>query len=144
MSLVIDTNILLYAANSSSERHMEAKEYVEGVRTSGELCLTWSILYEFLRVSTHPKVFANPLSPQAAQSFVHALSADPRVEILRETDNHARFMRTIIEESAPVYGNRYHDVHIAAVMLENGVRTIATCDRHFRMFPSIRLVDRWV
>ena len=42
----------------------------------------WGILYEFLRVSTHPRVFAKPWTIQDAWGFVAAVLASPGLRVL--------------------------------------------------------------
>jgi uncharacterized protein len=141
LSVLVDTNILVHAVSRASPQQPKLKDYVERLQRSGELCLTWTVLYEWLRVVTHPRVFARPLSPQAAQSFVDTLASTAGIELLTETADHARFLRLALEEAPAVRGNLYHDVHIAALMREHGIRDIATLDRHFRLFPSLRVID---
>jgi len=41
----------------------------------------------------------------------------------------------------PFQGHLYHDVHIATIMKENGISKIATSDKHFRLFPFLKILD---
>ncbi len=141
MSLLIDSNVLLHAANRASPHHAVARDFVERHRAGAGFCVTWSVLYEWLRVATHPAVFRRPLSPAAAREYVRSLAADPRVEVLLETGRHATVLEDLLGESPPIRGNRYHDAHIAALMREHGVSTIATCDGHFRLFRFLKVID---
>jgi toxin-antitoxin system PIN domain toxin len=141
MNVLVDTNILVYAAHIDSPFHAKANEYVESLRKEGSACLTWSILYEWARVTTHPRVFSRPLSPRQAEDYVLNLTSDPAVDILTETPNHTRFLRLALDDAPPLRGNAWHDAHIVALMLEHGIKTIASADKHFRLFRSIRVVD---
>jgi len=141
MSVVIDTNLLIYAVHASAPQHELARNYIESQRQQGGFCVTWSILYEWLRVVTHPRVFSRPLSPAIARSFVLDLADDPRVDILRHTPNHARFLKEVLDMAPPLRGNLLHDAHIAAAMREHGIHTIATADQHFRLFPFLQIVN---
>lgn len=38
-------------------------------------------------------------------------------------------------------GNLVHDAHIAAVLVEHGVREIWTADRDFSRFPGLKVHD---
>lgn len=68
---VIDTNLLLYAANADTPEHEKAVAFLlEAGRTGAGWYLTEGIVYEFLRVSTHPRVFAKPLTSAQALSFL--------------------------------------------------------------------------
>lgn len=141
MSLVIDTNILVHTVHAESPHHQPCKEFVEIRRAGLGFSVTWSILYEWARVVTHPRVFARPLSPDVARGFVLGLAQDPRIDILLEMQNHSGFLAEVLANAPPVRGNLYHDVHIATLMREHGVSTIATADRHFRLFPFLQVVD---
>jgi predicted nucleic acid-binding protein len=55
--LVIDTNVLVYAADGDSPFHVDCRGWLERQRVRADAWyLTWPILYEFLRVTTHPRV----------------------------------------------------------------------------------------
>ncbi len=141
MSILVDTNILIHSVNAASAEHRPARRFLQDLRSGSGFCLSWSIVYECLRVVTHPRVFARPLAPADAIAFVRVLIEDPRVDILRETARHARVLERVLSQIPAIRGNLYHDVHIAAIMLEHGIGTIATRDRHFRLFPFIEVVD---
>ena len=64
MSAAIDTNVLLYAANSSSECFEVAHELIERLARGPELLyLFWPVAMGFVRLSTHPALTDRPLSP---------------------------------------------------------------------------------
>lgn len=141
MNVLIDTNVLVHAVNAESPHHAATRSFVEGRRHGEGFCVTWSILYEWLRVVSHPRVFTRPLEPGPAADFIHALVDDARVVVLRETPNHVRFLTELLEDAPPLRGNIYHDLHIATLMREHGVSVIVTADRHFRVFPFLSIID---
>ncbi len=58
---LVDTNILVYAANQAVPEHAVCRKLVEKWRNqSPPWYLTWKIIYEFLRVTTHPRVMPRP------------------------------------------------------------------------------------
>ena len=72
--LVFDTNVLLYAADEDTEHHAPCRKRIEDARRSpSPSFLTWNICYEFLRASTHRRVFRSPRTPAEARGFVAAL-----------------------------------------------------------------------
>lgn len=76
--LVVDTNVLIYAADANSQFHDRCRDWLERQRSRPHAWYTtWSILYEFLRVSTHPRVMRRPWNASAAWGFVAALLASP-------------------------------------------------------------------
>lgn len=139
--MLIDTNILFYAMNKDSIHHEVCRAFVESQRQSRGFFLTWSIVYEFLRIVTHPKILAKPLKAHTAHQAILTLIEDPSVDVLVETVHHERFLNQILESIPAPQGNLFHDVHIASIMLEHGIRIIATADRHFRLFPSLKIID---
>ena len=111
-------------------------------RTGAELwCATWSIFYEFLRVTTHRAVFPRPLGFQQAWSFIAALLLSTSFRLLVETDRHAEILNQLAAEYPRLGGNRLHDLHIAALMREHGVTEIRTADTHFHQFKFLRVVN---
>ena len=94
---VADTNILVYAAERSFPQHDRARRAVESWRDGDSPCfVTWGILYEFMRVTTHPRIFAHPWSWREAQSYVAGLLEGPSVDVLQETGKHADVLRQVI------------------------------------------------
>ena len=141
MTLLVDTNILVYAIHRESPQHQAARRFIEGLYEGPGFVLTWSILYEWLRITTHPRIFPRPLAPSEARAFVAQVAGNPRVDILCETPRHCQALDEVLQGSPPLRGNRYHDAHIAAVMREHGVTQIATADRHFRQFDFLQVID---
>lgn len=140
--LVVDTNVLLYAADRNSEFHGVCQEYLQGLREDASPSyLSWSICYEFLRVSTHPRVFERPWNTRAAWSFVSALLDSPGFEIITATPRHGRILQQTLQELPDLRGNLVHDIHTAVLMRENGISRICTRDSDFSRFPFLRIVD---
>jgi len=133
---VIDTNVLVYAADTDSPFHAKCRAFVDGARRQPSAWyLTWGICYEFLRVVTHPRVFRNPWTAAQAWSFVAALVASPSAGFLIHTDRHAPVAAQVIDDLPHLSGNRMHDAHTAVLMREHGIKTIHTRDTDFHRFP---------
>jgi uncharacterized protein len=103
--------------------------------------LTWGIVYEFLRVVTHPKVLRNPFSPAQAWSFLDALFASPSLRVLTETERHRHVAAEAFAEIPGITGNLVFDAHTAILMRENGIKTIFTRDSDFKRFPFVIVAD---
>lgn len=57
----MDTNILLYAADADSPFHSRCYDLIEACRQEASAWYTtWPIVYELLRVTTHPRDMRNP------------------------------------------------------------------------------------
>ena len=59
--LAVDTNVLVYAADADPQFHAPCRTWLERLRARPDAWYTtWGILYEFLRVTTHPRVMRRP------------------------------------------------------------------------------------
>jgi hypothetical protein len=140
--LVVDTNVLIYAADEESSFHEPCRRLIREYRDRASAWyLTWGIVYEFLRVSTHPRVFRKPWSAQGAWHFIEALIASPGLGLLLPTERHAAVVREVIGELPHLAGNLIHDAHTAVLMREHGIRRILTRDTDFHRFPFVDPVD---
>ena len=140
--LVVDTNVLLYAADEDSEFHAPCRQRVEEWRRQpSPFFLTWGICYEFLRVSTHLRVFRQPWTAAAAQAFLNSLLAAPGLAVLRPTERHAAVLGQTLAEMPELRGNLMHDLHTAVLMREHGISRICTRDADFHRFPFLTIVD---
>ena len=140
--LVVDTSVLLYASNTTSRFHPPCRDWLERQRRRPDAWyLTWSIVYEFLRVSTHPRVLPRPWTVAAAWEFVAALLLSPGIGILVATDRHADVARGVFLELPHLAGNIVHDAHTAILMREHGIKQICTLDADFSRFPFLEVVD---
>ncbi len=139
---VVDTNVLVHALDEDSPFHVACAAALDRWRAQpGAWFVTWSILYEFLRVVTHPRTLRRPVSVRGGWDLVEALLASPGLRTLVETPRHAEVAREVIEETPGLTGNLAHDAHIAVLMREHGVRRIYTRDADFFRFPFLEPVD---
>ena len=133
--VVVDTNILVYAADAASDEHERCRSYLERLRHGATAWfLTWSISYEFARVVTHPRVFRRPWRVGAAWGFIEALIASPSCSVLLPTDRHTAVGRELFDDYPDVRGNLVHDAHTVVLMREHGVRRVCTRDTDFHRF----------
>lgn len=140
--LVVDTNILVYAADKDSPFHPACHRWLEQWRTRADAWFTtWPILYEFLRVTTHPRVMRHPWGISEAWMFVTALIASPGLDVLSPTHRHAEVAGQVIADIPHLSGNLLHDTHTAVLMREHGIRRICTRDTDFHRFPFLEVID---
>jgi toxin-antitoxin system PIN domain toxin len=141
VSLTLDANVLLYASDASSAVHERARALVERVAEGPEIAyLFWPTIMAYLRIATHPAVFARPLTIVEAIGNIEQLLSRPHVRTTGETDTFWRALREVVDDALPS-GNLVPDAHVVALMLENDVRTIWTRDRDYRRFPRIEARD---
>jgi len=144
VSYSLDVNVLLYASDRSSDRHARARSFIESCASGPEiLCLAWPTLMAYLRIATHPRIFAAPLTPDEALGNVSGLIELPHVRAVSELEGFLDAYRHVAGET-PVRGNLVPDAHIAAILFQHGVRTLYTNDRDFRKFQSLDVRDPFV
>ena len=142
MAGVIDTNLLLYGANSSASEHPKAREFlISAGRSANPWYLTEGILYEFLRVCTHPRVFPRPLTWQEGIAYLEPFLDSPEFTVLRAGERHWTLIQEVLTGLSHPTGNLFFDVRSAVLMREHGVRDIYTTDTDFLQFPGIRVVN---
>lgn len=138
----VDTNVLVHALEERSPFHAPCAAALGRWRVQpGAWFVTWSVLYELVRVVTNPRALRRPLSLPAAWRIVDALLASPGLRVLVATPRHAEVARAVIDESPGLTGNLAHDLHIAVLMREHGVRRIYTRDADFFRFSFLEPVD---
>ena len=142
MGGVLDTNLLLYAANADAPENGAAVAFLTRAAASADAWyLTEGISYEFLRVSTHPAVFPRPLSAVEALSFLDALLEPERFRLLSASTRHWDVLRAVLADLHHPAGNLFFDIRTAALMREHGVRKIYTSDRDFLQFSDLEVLD---
>lgn len=141
MSFTLDANLLLYASDEASPHCQEALGWLEGVARGPELMyLFWPTVVTYVRVASHPAVFARPLAPSEAMTNIEQLLVLPHVQTVGERERFWGLLRSVAD-SAGARGNLVPDAHLVALMFENGVETIWTHDRDFRRFDGINVKD---
>jgi uncharacterized protein len=141
VSYSVDVNVLLYASDGASPRHKKAKRFLEERARDPDLfCLGFLTVMSYLRMATHPRIFATPLSPAEAMANVDSLLGLPRVRVLSEGEGFLDVYREVTAGSH-ARGNDVPDAHLASLLRQHGVRTLYTVDRDFRRFPFLDVRD---
>ncbi len=139
---VVDTNILVYAADEDSPFHARCFEVLEEWRSQASAWYsTWGIVYEFLRVTTHPRIFRKPWSASRAWNFIEAVLASPSLGILIPTERHAEVIADVMKEIPHLSGNLMYELQTAVLMREHGIKRIYTRDTDFHRFHFLEPID---
>jgi toxin-antitoxin system PIN domain toxin len=139
---LVDTNILAYAVNRDGEEHGAAMRALEGWLSDAiPWAVTWSIVYEFLRVVTHPRIFRRPLAAEEALAFLSPILTSDVVTVIGPTPRHEALLRSTVRDLGRPAGNLFHDLHTAVTMREHGVAEIMTADTDFRKFPFLTVTN---
>lgn len=139
MSATVDVNVLVHAANDDDPLQSRALDVLTTLVEEPRLFhVFWPVLLGFVRIATHPRILAQPLSLPAALDNVDALLSVPHVRVHGETEDFWPLVRTAQLEAGG--GNDVPDAHLVALMRAHGVRTIHTQDRGFRRFDGIQVI----
>jgi toxin-antitoxin system PIN domain toxin len=132
-----DVNLLLYVHNRSAQQHDAAVRWLRAVLAGPEpLALTWTAILGFLRMSTNPKVYPNPMTVGEAIAAVNELLTHPAVALVHMGERHWDILTRLIV-SGSVSGPAITDAHLAALAIEHGA-TLCTTDRDFARFLGLR------
>jgi predicted nucleic acid-binding protein len=83
-------------------------------------------------------VFDPPTDLELALTDLESLMASPSLTMMGEGPGHVRAMGEALRGGRTT-GNLVHDGHIAAPLLEHGVRDIWTVDKDFTRFSGLRV-----
>lgn len=138
--MIVDANLLLYAADTSSPDHAVVRPWLEmALNGRTRVGLAWPSLLAFVRIATHPRATHHPLSAAVAWRTVEAWLGARAAWIPTPTGQHAEVLGDLIARYS-ITGNLVPDAHLAALAIEYGV-PIASADSDFARFREVRWVD---
>lgn len=138
--MILDGNLLIYTIDAESPHHRRAQEWLGGLLAGTmRVGLPWQSLGSFLRVSTNPRIFTDPLTAYEAQDVVDGWLASPSVWVPPATEPTAKIYADLARRHH-VTGNLVPDAQLAALALEHGV-AVASADTDFARFPEVRWVN---
>jgi uncharacterized protein len=139
--IVPDVNVLIYAHRRDTPQHDHYADWLGDVIAGAEeLGLVEAALTGFVRIATHPRIFAEPATSAEALAFVNALLGGRHVLLLAATDATWRHFADIAASDRHIRGNLVPDAWLAAMARSHGGR-LATADRGFARFPGLDWFD---
>ena len=137
MRAALDVNLLLHASDRSSSFHETALAFLEETVEGGEMFyLGWPTVMAYLRIATHPRIFARPLTPKEARKNISLLIRRSHCRVLSERDGFWEEYEHLTSK-LPVRGNLVPDAHLAAILIQHGVRVLYTNDLDYRKFTEL-------
>ncbi len=134
----LDTNTLVALLVSSQTEHRQARQWLESCADS--LCTTPVNIGEFLRLTTHSRVFSRPLSITAAVRLLATFVDDFEVDVLDESPDWWRELNELEGAVAPLRGNDVFDARIALCLKHSRVSVICTRDEGFSRFSFLKRI----
>lgn len=132
-----DVNVLVHAHRTDAPHHAACHDWLDGV-VNGDASYAVSdlVLSGFIRVTTHPKVFAKPTPLADAIGFAETLRGQPNSVTVAPGPRHWRIFASLCAD-AGVKGNLVADAYLAALAIEAGCEWVTT-DRDFSRFKGLR------
>ncbi|MGH8729945.1 MAG: TA system VapC family ribonuclease toxin [Burkholderiales bacterium] len=138
--ILLDANILIYAYHPRSPQHKRARSWLEREFAGKEFVrLPWSSILAFIRISTNPRAFEDPLAISEASAIVSSWLDLPMVSTIEPGERYWQILRELMVE-AQVSGPLVSDAALAALTIENG-GTLCTTDRDFSRFSGLNVLN---
>lgn len=140
---LIDTNILVYAADKDCREHEKSVRWLKSMAEGPDVWhLTWQNIFEFIRVSTDDRLFRSKcLYIDEAVEWSRHLLSSPSLQMIHPGPRHFEIFSDTVARTPGIRSLFVHDARLAAIMLENGVRSIYTVDEQFRRFRDIEVIN---
>lgn len=134
--ILCDINVLVYAHRADAPNHDAYRAWLENVMNqSAAYAVSDIVLSGFLRVVTHPRVFAPPSNIRDALAFAGQIRQQPNAVLVMPGNRHWTIF-TDLCKAAGARGNLIPDAFLAALAIESGSEWVTT-DRDFSRFPGL-------
>jgi toxin-antitoxin system PIN domain toxin len=135
--ILVDANILIYAVNEDAPLHRKAKAWLEDTISGPETVgFSWNVLLAFLRLTTRPGVFRNPLPLETAFDLIASWLDQPSASVVHAGARHLRVLRELLLPMGSG-GNLTSDAHLAALAIEHGA-VLCSSDNDFIRFHGLK------
>ena len=133
--ILVDTNLLVYAVDSSSPFHDDARRWLEG-RLNGPsgVGLPWQALNGFARLVSNPRVCPNPMPTAQAWAQVEQWLALDSTFTPEPTGRHREILAGLMPRVTRA--ELIPDAHLAALAMEYGL-VLCSTDADFDRFPGL-------
>ncbi|MDI6736305.1 MAG: type II toxin-antitoxin system VapC family toxin [bacterium] len=139
---LIDSNILVYAANKNSPYQRFALEVMNKV-IIGKMnaCLSYQTLYEFYAIITDPKRVESPISPKKAQETIELYMVASNIKKIFPQKTNLQNTLSLLKKYK-VSKQTIFDLVLVATMMDNGVEGIYTTNEtHFKQFEFLEIIN---
>jgi toxin-antitoxin system PIN domain toxin len=138
--MLLDANLLLFAEDESSPFHEQARDWITDVLNGDiRVGLPWPSLLAFVRIRTHPRVYAEPLTGGQAWDRVDDWLAAPAAWVPEPTARHSAVLGSLVRRYRLAAG-AIPDAHLAALAVEYGV-AVCSADAEFARFAEVKWLN---
>ena len=132
-----DVNILVHSFRSDSFDHKNCRTWLDYVvNGDARYGMAPQVLSSVVRITTHPKVFAQPSTLDEVLKFCDILLAQSHCVVIQPGERHWEIFKRLCVK-ADARGNLVPDAWFAALAIESGCEWI-TLDRDYARFPELR------
>lgn len=134
--ILVDANLLLYAANHDTPDHDAARTWLDDrLNGSARVGLPWPSLLAFVRIASNPAILQRAVTPFQAWRQVGQWLECETVWIPTPGARHAEVIERLLDH--PFMTSRLvPDAHLAALAIEHGL-TLCSTDGDFAKFPDL-------
>jgi toxin-antitoxin system PIN domain toxin len=138
--ILIDANLLLYAANHAAPEHHAARAWLdEQLSGTARVGLPWASLLAFIRIASNPAILRKSVTPAHAWTQVQEWLASEAAWIPVPGPRHAEALGLLV--GARFMTSRLvPDAHLAALAIEHGL-TLCSTDGDFGRFPGLKWMN---
>lgn len=134
---LLDANVVLPAHRADHPDHAVARAWLDRLLASGEqFGVPWTVWWNFLRLSTHHRIFPVTTPADEAFEFIASIRAQPGHVPAEPGPHHERLLLRECE-SGEATADLMPDAVLAALGVEHGAEVVSF-DRDFGRFPEVR------
>lgn len=131
----LDTNILVYAANSDCKEHLKANRLLnEALASPMDWMIADQVLLEYYKALRHPKILSKPLGANDAAAQIQFLRKESGFMVCCHELSHWDEIHSMLRNQSFPY-QRTHDLMLGVTLKRNGVKTFFT--RNTKDFSDI-------
>ena len=135
--ILVDANILLYAEDSLSEHHEDARTWWDQqLSGSNPVALCWPALTAFIRIGTNSRLHRRPLTLKEATERVQSWLDQPCVRLIQTTEQHWPLFQQMLR-AGNASANLVSDAHLAALAVEHNC-ILYSSDTDFARFRGLK------
>ena len=135
--ILVDANLLLYAANRDAPEHEAARSWLdERLNGTARVGVPWPSMLAFVRMASNPTIVRRHVTPAEAWRQVREWLACEAAWIPLPGPSHADVLGQLLERPF-VTSRLVPDAHLAALAIEHGL-TLCSTDGDFAKFPGLK------
>ena len=135
--ILLDANVLLYAANRDAPEHDRARSWLDQrLNATARVGFPWPSILAFVRIASNPLVLRQPVTPADAWRQVQEWLGCEPAWIPLPGGRHVDIVGRLFDEPF-VTSRLVPDAHLAALAIEHGL-TLCSTDGDFARFPGLK------